>query len=580
MPARFYNKVIIPFFFLFQICLSAKAQYIQQGPKLLGNDIIFNAYAGFSVALSADGNTAIVGGFGDNTGVGAAWVYIRSGGVWIQQGPKLVGSNAIGNAHQGISVDISADGNTVIIGGYADDSFKGAAWIFNRINETWIQKSKIVGSNSVGAPLMGISVAISGDGNTAIIGGSSDSSNRGAAWIFINNGGIWSQQGPKLVGTGFIGDNAFQGTSVSISNDGNTVVVGAQEDNNGIGAIWVHERNGTIWSQTGAKLVGSGAINLPKQGYACDISGDGNTIVVGGMNDNFGQGALWVFTKSTSGWLQQGNKLICNGNVGVPILGRSVSISSDGNTIVSGGPGDSNGMGAAWVFIRAGNTWSQSGNKISGTGTAGLSEQGRSVNISADASTITVGGSNDSVTVGASWMFSLESAPTINSFNPPFATNGATIEINGVNFNEGTSSLTFGGVPALSYTVVNATKINAQVGAGASGNINVVTSKGTAIIRGFVYNTATSVNNLEQGESITIAPNPIRNEIIVRYKLNGMGNRLLFSLFNAEGDLLITDRSISSGEAIYSAYLPSGIYYARLQSNLTKRFYIFKITKY
>jgi hypothetical protein len=71
-----------------------------------------------SVALSADGNTAIVGGYFDNNATGAAWVYTRSGGVWAQQGNKLVGTGAVGNAGQAYSVALSGDGNTAIMGGY------------------------------------------------------------------------------------------------------------------------------------------------------------------------------------------------------------------------------------------------------------------------------------------------------------------------------------------------------------------------------------------------------------------------------------------------------------------------------
>jgi hypothetical protein len=53
----------------------------------------------------------------DSGGVGAAWVWVRTNGVWSQQGPKLVGSGAVSNASQGGSVAISADGNTAIVGG-------------------------------------------------------------------------------------------------------------------------------------------------------------------------------------------------------------------------------------------------------------------------------------------------------------------------------------------------------------------------------------------------------------------------------------------------------------------------------
>jgi hypothetical protein len=86
----------------------AQAQFTQQGPKLVGTGAVRAASQGV-VALSADGNTAIVGGPGDNPdssghGVGAAWVYTRSNGVWTQQGSKLVGTGAVGGAEQGYSV--------------------------------------------------------------------------------------------------------------------------------------------------------------------------------------------------------------------------------------------------------------------------------------------------------------------------------------------------------------------------------------------------------------------------------------------------------------------------------------------
>jgi hypothetical protein len=92
------------------------AQFSQQGLKLVGSGAVGNAFQGQSVALSADGNTAIAGGVVDANS-GAAWVWTRSGGIWTQQGTKLAGSGAVGNANQGQSVALSADGNTAIVGG-------------------------------------------------------------------------------------------------------------------------------------------------------------------------------------------------------------------------------------------------------------------------------------------------------------------------------------------------------------------------------------------------------------------------------------------------------------------------------
>jgi hypothetical protein len=90
---------------------SAQAQFTQQA-KLVGTGAVGLARQGWSVSLSRDGNTAIVSGINDNGGGGAAWVYTRSGGVWSQQGPKLIGTGAIGLASQGWSVSLSRDGNT------------------------------------------------------------------------------------------------------------------------------------------------------------------------------------------------------------------------------------------------------------------------------------------------------------------------------------------------------------------------------------------------------------------------------------------------------------------------------------
>jgi hypothetical protein len=115
-----------------------------------------------SVALSADGNTAIVGGPCDGgssggcgtniPGVGAAWVYTRSGGVWTQQGPKLVGTGAVGQAGQGSGVALSADGNTAIVGGYGDNSNTGAAWVYTRSGGVWTQQGpKLVANDAVGS---------------------------------------------------------------------------------------------------------------------------------------------------------------------------------------------------------------------------------------------------------------------------------------------------------------------------------------------------------------------------------------------------------------------------------------------
>ncbi|OAQ38844.1 hypothetical protein A5893_12425 [Pedobacter psychrophilus] len=267
----------------------------QQGSKIVGVGNTGAAVQGWSVSLSADGNTAIVGGYADNSNQGAAWAYTRSGNSWSQQGSKLVGTGNTGTALQGYSVSLSADGKTAIVGGYLDNNEQGAAWVYTRSGNTWNQQgSKLVGTGIIGTALQGYSVSLSADGNTAIVGGYADNSNQGAAWAYTRSGNTWSQQGNKLVGTGNTGA-ARQGYSVSLSADGNTAIVGGYADNSNQGAAWAYTRNGNTWGQQGNKLVGTGNAGTARQGWSASMSADGNTAIVGGYNDNSGQGAIWAY---------------------------------------------------------------------------------------------------------------------------------------------------------------------------------------------------------------------------------------------------------------------------------------------
>ncbi len=387
---------------------AAAAQFIQQGSKLVGSDAVGTAFQGRSVAISADGATVIVGGPSDNNYAGASWVFTRSSGLWSQQGTKLVGTGAVGGAQQGSSVAISADGDTVIVAGLADNTYAGAAWVFTRSGGVWSQQgAKLVGSDAVGGAWQGTSVAISADGNTAIVGGYFDHSLAGAAWVYTRSGGVWAQQGPKLVGIGAAGA-ARQGSSVAISADGNTAIVGGFGDNSGVGAIWVFARSGGVWSQQGSKLVGTGGVASPAQGYSAAISADGDTAIVGGQNDNLGIGAAWVFTRRGGVWSQQGSKLVGTGAFDPHdhiLQGSSVTISAEGNTAIVGGAHDNGYVGAAWVYARSGGVWLQQGSKVVGTGAVGPARQGYSAAISAAANTAIVGGENDNSGAGAAWVF-------------------------------------------------------------------------------------------------------------------------------------------------------------------------------
>jgi Secretion system C-terminal sorting domain/FG-GAP repeat len=327
--------------------------WTQQGSKLVGLGTDQYSQFGWSVAISSDGNTAIMGSPGDGNN-GGAWIFIRNNGVWAQQGSKLVGSGVSGYSQQGVSVAISADGNTAVVGSKYE-----AFWVFTRKGGIWSQQgSMMYGTGADGNTSQGTSVAVSADGNTIVEGGPADSHTQGAIWVFTRTDTTWTQQGPKLVASDAV--YASQGTSVAISGDGNTIIEGGSSNNGSEGGVWIFTRNNGVWTEQGQELVGSfdvGSTNNGNwepvlQGSSVAISADGNTVVEGGYGDNLWKGAVWVFTRTNGVWLQVGFKLSGSDTTGNTIYqGISVAISGDGKTVIEGGNCDNSWVGAAWVFF-------------------------------------------------------------------------------------------------------------------------------------------------------------------------------------------------------------------------------------
>jgi hypothetical protein len=232
----------------------ATPPFVLQGERFTGAEAASEAQVGNAVALSADGNTALVGAPQDGGGTGAAWVFTRSGGVWTQQGAKITATGESGSALFGTSVALSGDGNTAVIGAPADNGEAGAVWVFTRSGSTWTQQGeKLTPKNEIGNAGFGTSVALAGDGNTALIGAPHNNGEVGAAWVFERSASTWKQR-HKLVGKG---RKELFGISVSLAGDGNTALVGSPSDAERYGAAWVFRRAGKGWTHPGEKLVGS-----------------------------------------------------------------------------------------------------------------------------------------------------------------------------------------------------------------------------------------------------------------------------------------------------------------------------------
>ena len=150
---------------------------------------------GYSVSLSADGNTALIGAYGATVGAnayqGAAYVFVISGGTWSQQ-QKLTASDGAAGDYFGCSVSLSGDGNTALIGANAAtvgaNTYQGAAYVFVISGGTWSQQQKLTASDGAAYDQFGCSVSLSADGNTALIGAWATvgaNAYQGAAYVFV-----------------------------------------------------------------------------------------------------------------------------------------------------------------------------------------------------------------------------------------------------------------------------------------------------------------------------------------------------------------------------------------------------------
>ena len=320
---------------------------------------------GTTVSISSDGDTAIVGSPREGTGgayAGAAYIFTRSGTTWSQQ-RKIQASDKQGNDYFGESVAISSDGDTVIVGAKHEDTGAndaGAAYIFTRSGTTWPQQAKLQASDRQSSDYFGKSVSISSDGDTAIVGSYMEDTgvaNAGSAYIFTRSGTTWSQQAKIQASDQASSDNF--GDQVAISSDGDTAIVGTyfQEDagETNTGAAYIFTRSGTTWSQQ-AKLKASDREDSDNLARSISISSDGNAVILGASGEDTGgssAGAAYIFTRSGTTWSQT-SKIQSSDVEAGDTFGVSVDISDDASAAIIGAQyedtGDSN-VGAAYIFI-------------------------------------------------------------------------------------------------------------------------------------------------------------------------------------------------------------------------------------
>lgn len=398
---------------------------VTQLQKITASDAAGGDQFGNSVAISSNGTTAVVGAnqedTGANTNNGAVYVYIKSGSTWTEQA-KLLTSDAATDDRLGESIAISADGNTVLVGAWSENtppnSGNGAAYIFTRSGTTWTQQAKLLASDAASAEYLGLyqSVSLSADGNTALVAASYKVG--GAAYVFTRSGSTWTQQ-QKITASDAASGDRF-GYSVSLSSDGNTAIMGAFNEttspNTNQGAAYVFTRSGSTWTEQ-QKLLASDPANTDYFGFSVALSGDGNTAIVGSVNEDTSSttnnGAIYMYTRSAGTWTQR-QKILANDATTDDNIGHAVSLSSDGGIAIVGSRHINAGgvfdTGGVYLFTRSGGTWTQR-QKIIASDTVTDDRFGQSVSLSSDGTTFIVGANQEDTGAntnnGAAYFFNI-----------------------------------------------------------------------------------------------------------------------------------------------------------------------------
>ncbi len=318
---------------------------------------------GYSVALSGD--TAVVSAHASISGdQGSIYIFVYNGATWVLQ-QELTASDGYGGDWFGFSVAISGD--TALVGApgaVADgNTMGGAAYVFTRNGATWTEQAKLTAPDGGAFLRFGSSVALSG--NTALVGmpnaaiGSNYS--QGAAYVFIRKGTTWSFQQKLVASDGA----AHAGFGFSVALEGDTALVGASDLMSGgyciLNSAYVFTRVGTAWNQQAQLTASDGAAG---DCFASSVALSHNTALVGAFGDDIGsntyQGSAYIYIHNGTTWTQQA-KLTASDGEAYDEFGWSIALYND--MALVGAPialvGTNYQQGAAYIFTRSGETWSQ-----------------------------------------------------------------------------------------------------------------------------------------------------------------------------------------------------------------------------
>jgi hypothetical protein len=301
------------------------------------------------------------------------------------EAPQAEFTGAVG---YGISVAMSTDGSTAVVGQVGDSTFTdvpGVAHVYTSDGADWTQQAELTANDPSYDMLFGNAVAASADGNTVIVGDPGEcgygleNCEHGAAYVFTRSGSTWTQQAELHGGPGFGGTTWTQqttlsagsasgpfddfGFAVALSADGGTALIGDPTQGADAGSAYVFTGSGANWTQQ-AELTGSDVTKGSEFGASVALSADGRTSLVGAPSP--GGGSAYLFSDSDSSWIQQAELTPDDAEVTSfdGWFGASVALDGEGSIALVGAPWAEEDLGAAYAFAGEGSSWTQQGEFI------------------------------------------------------------------------------------------------------------------------------------------------------------------------------------------------------------------------
>ena len=407
--------------------------YVGRAPALVGVTGVINE--GRSVAISAAGDIIVAGGYSDAGGRGASFVYqqLSIDGPYLQRVGKIVGLGALSTfPGEGFVVALSGDGRTLAAAAPTDSYISGGAtvtngacWVYTRSGTSWVQEAKLVvpaifGSRGSGG---GRTCSLSGDGNVmATVATAVDAP---GIYFYRRVGSTWGEPyyvydsqfdveetevSTAVSGDGFtvaassigrclvyvadadpaapwvVQQSIIGGGPVSLSNDGNTIVVA---DSSALGGGGIYTRAAGVYTMALSFAAAPGVQS------GC-VSGDGVTVAVGIPTPS--GGSVIVYRLVMGAWGNDAT-ILPNG-VRIGQVGISVALSSNGSDLVFGGSTSESGLGGSWLWKResVSGTWYEVYGKdteahrlLQGNDTVSVVGAGKSIAVSRDTSILAVG---------------------------------------------------------------------------------------------------------------------------------------------------------------------------------------------